>query len=409
MNSAEASIHSFLRLGYFLDYNRDDFPLDFSKIDLETYAALPEEELIRIGIEKLRETFRSLYQPGGDHVIPLSGGFDSRLIVAGLREMTEAQKLQTVTYGIPGMYDYDIGCIVGKHAGTRHAAVPINNFSYDEDELLDRARRMHGQVIVFHSPPLWHFDKLYGRSTTWSGYIGDVVAGSHLREVPSRTHDEAKRRWLKRRKLVTSLRLDRCTDEDLLPHLSIGTLPAEVMTYDEQIMYADGVRKFTAPTVLLDGFNYQTPFINTPWMDFMLSVPAKHRVDEKLLIKIGQRAFPKLFALPTKMTYGAPLGSRREMILAKRVVNKARKAVRRYIPAINYGPILYDDFNERYRDSPGLIDLTRRSLADLQRRDIVGWLNLQDIWRRHQNRSGNYADALNALVSLELVLKSKTN
>jgi hypothetical protein len=409
MDIREASIHSFLSFGYFLDYDRDDFPIDFSKIDHALYADLPEQELVRIGIDRLRESLRLQFQAGRDHVVPLSGGLDSRLIVAALCELTEARNIQTVTYGVPGTYDYDIGVLVGKHAGTRQSAIPINSFSYHEDELLDRARRMHGQVIVFHCPPLWHFDRLFGSSLIWSGYVGDAVAGSHLRERPSATQEEAKRRYVQRRRLIRSMRLDRASEEDLLPHLTVGTLPPTTLSYDEQLLFAEGVRKFTAPTVLLDGFQYRTPFINTPWMDFMFSIPAKYRLGERLLIKIGQQAFPDLFELPTKMTYGAPLGSRPELALAKRAVNKARKAVRRYIPAIGYGPILYDDFEERYRDSPGLIEIARRNLADLAARGIVDWLDLDKIWLDHQSRRGNFADALNALVSLELVLKSKTN
>jgi Asparagine synthase len=409
MDIREASINSFISFGYFLDYERDDFPIDFSKIDHAPYAALPEQELVRIGTEKLRESFRLQFETGRDHVVPLSGGLDSRLIVAALRELTEARNIQTVTFGVPGTYDYDIGVLVGKHAGTRQSALPVNCFSYHEDELLDRARRMHGQVIVFHCPPLWHFDRLFGKSLIWSGYVGDAVAGSHLREQPSATQDEAKRRYLARRRLIRSMRLDRASDDEFLPHLTTTNLPPSTLTHDEQLLFAEGVRKFTAPTVLLDGFQYRTPFINTPWMDFMFSVPAEYRLEERLLIKIGQSAFPDLFGLPTKMTYGAKLGSRPELALAKRVVNKARKAVRRYVPAINYGPILYDDFDERYRDSPGLIELARRNLADLAARGVVDWLDLNDIWRRHQSRRGNFADALNALVSLELVLKTKTN
>ncbi len=409
MDIHEASVHSFLGFGYFLDYDRNDFPIDFSKIDHAPYAALPEEELIRIGVEKLRETFSLTFESGRDHVVPLSGGLDSRLIVAALREQTEAGNIQTATFGVPGTYDYDLGCLVGKHAGTRQSAIPINGFSYHEDELLDRARRMHGQVIVFHCPPLWHFDRLFGKSVIWSGYVGDAVAGSHLRENSSTTQDEAKRRYVERRRLIRSMRLDRCQDSDLLPYLSTGDLPPTTLSYDEQLLFAEGVRKFTAPTVLLEGFEYRTPFINSPWMDFMFSVPKPHRLEERLLIKIGQKAFPDLFALPTKMMYGAPLGSRPELALAKRVVNKARKAVRRYVPSVNYGPILYDDFEERYRDSPGLIEIARRNLADLSARGIVDWLDLDAIWKRHQDRSGNFADALNALISLELVLKSKKN
>lgn len=407
MDIREASIHSFLSFGYFLDYDRDECPIDFSRIDHAPYVGLPEAELVRIGANKLRQSFAALFRSGADHVIPLSGGLDSRLIVGALRECTEAKNLQTVTFGVPGTYDYDLGCLVGRQAGTRHSALPINHFSYHEDELLDRAKRMRDQVIVFHCVPLWHFDRLFGRSVLWSGYVGDAVAGSHLRDHASTSWDEAKRKYVQRLRLVRTQRLDRCSEEDMMQHLSIGDLPPSTLTYDEQLLFAEGVRKFTAPTVLLDGFDFLTPFINSPWMDFMFSVPTRYRLDERLLITIGQTAYPDLFGLPTKMNYGSVLGSRKELALAKRVVNKARKAVRRYVPSVGWAPMLYDDFDERYRDSPDLIAIARKSLADLGARGIVGWLDLDRLWRQHRDRRGNFADALNALVSLEIVLKSR--
>ncbi len=407
MNLQEIRVNSYLKLGYFIDYDRRTYPIDFSRIDASLYEKMDEDELVRLGTEKLRQTFREQFVSGAEHVIPLSGGLDSRLILGALLELTEAKNIHTCTFGVPGTYDYDIGCQVGRHMGTRQSALPLNGFSYHEDELMNRAHRMHRQVNVFQCPPLWHMDRLFKGSLIWSGYIGDLVAGSHLPKEPAPTLAKVRANYLQKRSMVSSMKLDRSTIEDLLPHLTGGDEDTSLMTREEHLMFEEAVRKFTAPIVLLDGYTYKTPFINTPWFDFMMSVPRQYREGEYLLIKIAQHMFPDLFGLPTKTSYGAPLGARKEYVLFTRGTNKLRKMVRRKFPSLAYPPMLYDDFDERFRERNDLGEIGRRNLADLAKRGIVDWLNLDDIWHRHTQRLGNYGDAIKALVSLEIVLKAE--
>ena len=45
-------------------------------------------------------------------MVPLSGGLDSRTILAALLEAGLKDRITTVTYGTPGTWDYDIACDV---------------------------------------------------------------------------------------------------------------------------------------------------------------------------------------------------------------------------------------------------------------------------------------------------------
>jgi Asparagine synthase len=403
--SADARIQSYLKLGYFIDYERNDCPIDFSRVDPAKWRHATEEQLLDEATNALRTTFAQLFDAKDEHVIPLSGGLDSRLILAALAELTEAKNLHTVTFGVPGSYDYDFGCQVAKHAGTRHTAIAIDGFTYDIDDLVERGRRMHAQVSMFFAAPLWQMERLFGRSVIWSGYVGDAIAGSHLYRDPSPTFEAAKRRYLKRRVIVRSGPLHRASDDDLLQYVSEGDLAPSILTYDEQVLFAEGVRKFTTPIVLMDGFTYRTPFINSPWMDFMMSVPAPLRYDEALLLKLTERIYPKLFALPTKMFYGVGPMLRRERVLATRAINKLKRFGKRRLPFLGYPPALYNDFDERFRDSPDLMRIARACLDGLERRGIVDWLDLNALWKRHQDRSVNVGDALAILSSLEINLQ----
>lgn len=409
MDVNELRIHSYLRLGYFIDYPTREPMIDFSVLNREPYRGVAYQELVTEGVRRLRDTFASQFNPHDTHVLPLSGGLDSRFILGALLELTEAKNINTVTFGVPGTYDYDIGCLVAKTMGTRHCALALDGFTYLEDELLDRARRMHRQVIVFYCTSLWHLDRLFGDAVIWSGYVNDAVAGSHLSPQPAPTLIEAKRRYLSKRRLIRSTQLDHCPDEEYFPYIAGGGIAPEVLSFDEQVLFEEAVYKFTAPIVLLDGFRYKTPFINSPWMEFMFGVPNEWRLNQRLMIDVGRSAFPKLMELPTRTAYGFRLGVRNEAMLAARVVNRARKALRQFVPSIGYPPMLYNDFDERFRDSPDWIELARRNLTDLERRGIVEWIDVQGIWKRHASRFGNFGDAIAALVSLELVYKVAEN
>ena len=404
MDSTETRVRGFLKLGYFLDATEQRYPIDFSKIDRSRYLETSRGELIRIGTEKLQETFEELYDAQQDHVVPISGGYDSRLILGALLGFRDASKIETYTYGVPGSYDYELGSLIAKHVGTRHIPLPLNNFTYHRSALLEAARLTRLQSAFLYDPPWPLVQKLYGDAVLWSGYVGDAVAGSHLKTEPARTLEEARRRYLKNRALVRSTNLWQCDDEDLLPQIAGGDLPPDVLTWDEQVLFNEAVRKFTEPLVLVPGFNYRLPLINSPWMDFMFSVPDEHRRGETLMLDIARHAFPRLFNLPSKALFGMAPGASRTRLRVKRQLARARKLVHQFIPAVDYPFFIANDFEEGFRTSPDLVALAEDSLQRLDSRGVVPWLDLERLWSIHQRRIKNIGDALIVLVCLELNL-----
>ncbi len=407
LSREERDIQSFLRLGYFIHYEADRRPIDFARIDRAAWAHTPPAELRRIGLEKARETFAALYRPGGLHLIPLSGGMDSRFILACLLEHTDAGNLHTLTYGTPGTYDFEIGCKLAKFVGTRHSAIPINKYSYHLDELLDTAKRTQNQALLFHHPPLWEMDRRFGGATIWSGYVGDAVAGSHLHDPPATSLDAARRAHLHHRTFVHSTRLHTCDDDEFLPYMGGGGMDPHALTWDEQVLFGEAVAKFTAPLVLFDGFDWQTPLINTPWMDLLFSVPDHERHGQKLMFDIGREAFPKLFNFPCKNRVGHTFDTPDAIVKATFYLNRARRLAHRFIPGIQWPSSQFNDFNEELRRSPDLREIVRGSVADLKARGICDWIDVDALWRRHDRRTHDHGDALVTMASLEIVLKSR--
>lgn len=68
--------------------------------------------------------------------------------------------------------------------------------------------------------------------------------------------------------------------------------------------------------------------------------------------------------------------------------------------------INYLDFNEKIRTKKDLKDVISTNVMNLKQRNIIDWINIEDILNNHLSNKGNHADALIVLASLEIHLKS---
>ena len=78
------SLSAFLSLGYFLDYRNASIDIDTSGVSKKRYADVEREDLVKTGVEFFRQAISASFEPNGQHLVPLSGGMDSRAVLAGL-------------------------------------------------------------------------------------------------------------------------------------------------------------------------------------------------------------------------------------------------------------------------------------------------------------------------------------
>jgi hypothetical protein len=394
------NLNSFLKLGYFLDYENKNISIDISNIKKQNYQDISEKELINTGSKLWRESISTNFDTNQKHLVPISGGLDSRAILAGLLEHTEAKNINTYTFGTPNTLDYDVGSYVAKKLGTNHTSFDLTQYIFNQKELEDISKRVDFQTILFHHAPVWEVDKKFEGCQNWCGFMGDPLAGSKLTNEPSPFLELAKRQFIKKNTYVSSIDLTNGANFNEL--IECVLIDKTSLTLDEQLDFQNRQTKYIAPHVLMRGYEYKTPFLYQPWIDFMLSVPNSFRTDESLYRKILLHSFPKEFSYKTKTNFGLPLGVSKNAIFIKKVQDK----ILRTLKLSSGKSINYLDFNEKLRTKNDLRDIITSNILDLKERDIINWIDIEDILKNHLSKKGNFADALIVFASLEIHLKS---
>ena len=187
----------FLTYGYFpkkatqtVQFNNYSFEYDNCSID-------------ELGIEASKlfhENIDNLYKSNEKHLVPLSGGFDSRAILATLLKFTEAKNIYSYSFGAKDTLDYEIGRDLAQKLGVNHISFDLQSYHYSLEDLLYQSSAVNKQTFLFHNPPLEAVDTLFNEFTIWSGIVGDIVAGSALPTKPSKTIKEAISKYLNNKK-----------------------------------------------------------------------------------------------------------------------------------------------------------------------------------------------------------------
>lgn len=411
------SIYQYLHYGYLVPDKLKmpvRLPNDQERVD---YGALINStdicKLISIGTSKLNSAFMETYASVSSsplHIVPLSGGLDSRAILAWLIENIELSKIVTVTFGTPNTLDFELGKLVSRQAGVKNEAIDLSLTEWATEDIVSFGRLCERPVPLFEAYLFHRIRALFNNTAAvyWSGFMGEALTGSHLPKESSATWEYAQDRFARWNNIVPSVNL---RNSSFRPETCLPTAPIvdqNVLSYDEQLDFGVRQQNYIRPLVLLKGVAYCTPFLHPEWTKFILSVPRSLREKQALYKEILKSAYPKLFSLPTKTNAGLPLDAsvwRKVFQIGKL---RTLAAARRFLPQFNWpvSPgINYIDFDKGIRERPDLKQVVYENIQDLKRRGIVDWIDIDGIWQRHQRKEANHADALTILASLEIFLK----
>jgi hypothetical protein len=400
----QIDIQFFLTYGYFPNYRPKYNPEKVDKIEVNytSYSDL-QSQFYQVFDTVIKETIESIPKDKLI-VIPISGGLDSRAILAVALKHVNPNRIRTYTFGVKGSYDFEIGQQVAKKAGIHHDAIELNSLRFTQEEMLEVAKRCDFQTHLFHHPPLKKLEEIISDNYVISGYMGDVVFGSSANTVfsnPDRSQDY----YLRYKKYsYKSTTLDSVDYKVYLePIKEVSIIPH----FDQLLLFERG-SKLIAPHILMKGdWTYKVPLIDKRILDFMYSIPNTFRLDERLFIDTMLSYYPDLFNIRAKTTFGCHLKAPKVFLLVKRLKNKIILNLNRYLNLdITYPPYNYIDFNKEILRRPDLKLIFESNLQDLEKRAILTAIKPMEVLKRHKKTKNLYG-ILVLLTSLELILKAK--
>jgi asparagine synthetase B (glutamine-hydrolysing) len=139
---------------------------------VEHYDARPQEELIdELGTLWQRAVERRI-KKDETIIIPLSGGLDSRAILAAVLRCTSKDNIITSTFGEQGSFDFEIGKMVAEKAGVKNIPVGVEKADF-ERKYNTSLTDVEGMIDVTPYFPIegYKYMKKYG-SKLPTGYMG---------------------------------------------------------------------------------------------------------------------------------------------------------------------------------------------------------------------------------------------
>jgi hypothetical protein len=293
---------SILCLGY--DINRHTSALPFT---LEILTNLSTEmafapNIISYGASLLREIITDFVDDKMDKIVlPLSGGYDSRLLLVLLLQLRPPQTINTFTYGTPGSFDYEIGRKVAMMAGTVHQQINLEDFPFTIEYLKYNASQTYNNISPFHLPPLSYLRQYYLDFTFFSGAFGDSVAGSKLMKKPPK---DLVRSFFRKNLFInksTLLYNSEISLQPLFKYLDQNKI-ANIENLDKyeflDLYYRQN--QYTQSSLNWKDFRVFTPFSHPKWVNFMLALPMVYRYNRSYVKDLFNYLSPPFMKLPFK-------------------------------------------------------------------------------------------------------------
>lgn len=391
-------LNFFLIYGYFpkrskstIAFNRYDFNYDDYNID----------KLGKIASDLFLKNIDALYRKNAMHLVSLSGGFDSRAILAGLLKFTEAKNIYSFSFGTVGTLDYEISRDIAQKIGINHISFDMQNYSYDLNDLIYQSTAVNKQTFLFHNPPLQIIDRLFNGFTVWSGIVGDVVAGSAIPKNENQEIGMAVRRYLESKKYVCDYNIR--NQENFNNLIFFNSFHKDIkVSIDEQLILLERYENFYKPHVCPGNFTYNEPFINCRYTDFMLNAPKAYRRTFKLYHSMLMHLDSNLFDLPSKNNAGKGLKSNKCTVLLNKVVSKIKyKVGLDKIPSNTN----YFNFDIKLKNDKMFFELISELISDLNNRNLLISLDVKKIFNDYINGKIR-SNIIKTLASLEVHLKN---
>lgn len=372
------------------------------------------EEVVSSLIGAIRSRSGQLDQLG----LSLSGGLDSRGILAGLQQ--DAQHIRTYTLGLPGCADQRLAQRMAKVAGTRHEFVPLEH-EYTE-HFYSLAERMvllsDGMYLPHEATEVLALDYFKRADFTilLRGHGGEIakaalaypvmvtprILSSNNGNVLDHIYEATNlvRRDIDLRNLL-SPSFYACVNESARESLkeSCGVMPRGLTPADVCLFYYinEHIRRQVVGS--LDIFRTQIeirmPYVDEDFIKVLLRLPLNLRNRGEVHYSLVKRCMPQLMKIPDANT-GAPLdaGSLRLWVTDK--FNSVMK--RLSVTGFRHYTEFQKWHREGFRDSSEKIIFCPRTAE----RDMYNMDFLRTVFDQHTSGRKNYGHLLGTIVGMEL-------
>lgn len=394
-----------------------DIDVDFG----QRFKYTPEKSAILLN--NVVKCFLDRLKSGGNVIVPISGGWDSRILLGAVMEQVDISQIKTVSFGNPGQLDFDIGQKIADRFGIEHHACNLLDLELTWERLL---------ASVEESPWTYTPDGYFNRTAisqvvstdkdiVLSGFMGDPLTGGHMSSATAKS--EAIEEFVNNQRRVKSIKL--CHSE-YEPQVALPKLPENT-----RIPYSDlldfGVRQASciAPIVTpqkhwqewggdmgrmqKSGASVFAPFIDTEWVVYWLNAPKYLKRRQKLYLDMMSYKFPDLASIPSKYSLGT---STKIGYVSAKIRRKVHLRANQWFPQSikPYNAELnYIDYANAFRYRDDYKRILDRALAALKKGNITPWLNLDELKEQHMSFDRDHGLAFWVLIGLALNIEAEEN
>ena len=371
--------------------------------------------LLKTGTTAIKKSFED--EVGNDHdkihIIPLSGGLDSRTILANILGLIDPSKIIAVTFGLPGSPDYERAKFITKKIGLRWENIDLSprKWTWTTAKLIDAAKRNQQLTWLFDSAINHAIQLKFGKDCVyWSGFMGDSLSRISPLASQTITWDQAKSVFSKKNCKCVKYRLsaNHFFAEKCLPDRPY--CKANRLDYYTQLNYFIRQQCLTKHIYSPVGYDIRYPFLRDKWVGFILNLPVHHRIHQKLYRQILQESWPHLF---NKWNSPARDDSRIRSLMHMNATYIFVRQITKVFPSLvsfigTNKNVNYIDWDHALLKQRDFREVIYSNLQDLKTRKIIDWIDINKLWLAHQKKEILLASELMTLAALEIHLKART-
>lgn len=407
-------IFDFLHYGYVMPDNIPSF-----LTELQKHKYKPRKVTLSNTIELFEEVFTDSIEMNagsGFCIVPLSGGWDSRILLGYALERFPSRQIKTYTFGTKGQLDFDIGKKIAKKAGVEHIAFDLSQIQLTWESL---------KASVTETPWTYTADSFFNKycyrqmqsnaDILLSGFMGDPLTGGH---VYQNNGPDIKNIFLESQTLASNHLISE-SDFDpvsMLPDLPGNTLFSEHQLLDLGIRQAHCIAPIVSFKKKWDSWDTSlgtigesktkiiAPFAHPEWIHYWLHTPDMYKQNRLLYLQFLQEKFPELRDISNKEFYGAKNVNDSAYYLNKKIYH-GKILLHRYYPRIFSSPkemLNYLDFDKAFRKRKDYKDILENAFTLLAEHSIITEADFKKLKDEHLKYRKNHSRLFLLLIGLAL-------